>query len=98
MDDDADDTEGEADEGCLLVAVLLNHQTCREAHNQISHEIAVVAYHGEEVRGAELVFHDDAHGRTKVRHESNHGKEGDHYDNRAPLFLFLRHSVNFRNW
>ena len=62
LDDDTRDTDGEAKEGRLLVAVLLNTHASGETHHQVSHEVAIVADHSHEVGGSKLVFHDNAHG------------------------------------
>ena len=95
LNDDADDADDETDKSCCLIAELLDTHTSRETHKQIGTEVAVVANHGHEVGGSELVFHNDPHRRTEVRHEGYHCKQGYHHDDCTPLFLLLSHKMNY---
>ena len=95
LDEDADDTDSQADESRFLVAVLGNQHSSGNTHNEIGEEVAVVTDLREYVGNLALVLDDGCHRRAEVRHEGNHGEERNHHDDGSPLFLLITHGFRF---
>ena len=91
LDSDTHHTDNETTKGCFLVTILRNKQTCGDTHNKISHEVTIVTNLSQHIGDRSLVFNDCCHGCAQVSHKGNHSEEGNHHNNRAPLFGFLSH-------
>ena len=93
LDEDTKHTDSKTDEGCLLVAKLVDEHTCGDTHYEIGNEVAVVTNLCENVRDFALVLDDGCHRCTEVGHEGNHCKQRNHNDDGCPLLFLFSHCV-----
>ena len=61
LDKKSNNTYNKSEEGCLLVAKLLNKKTCWDTHKEVSAKVAIVAYLCKGIRYTKVVFQNDSH-------------------------------------